>query len=112
MRNRFFWRYSLLPQYVQDADSFIYLGRWTHIWNRSARRWFVVTDVPKDPKSLRRERGILEPIPFSQWLKAVGPRGWLEIVEDFVGIRVISRWLDKRQKPDDIEKYEKARIIP
>ena len=92
MKGRYFVRYgNAQSKWLEDRKTLVYLRRWTHLYNKASREWFTVTDVPIDPYLLCRPGQTMYELGLKEWLLEVGFWGYIEILEDFVGIRLLSR---------------------
>jgi hypothetical protein len=106
---RAYRRYSEERLYVQDEESFILLGRWTHIWNSGAREWYFV-DVPTSGAgALRRGGGRIEEIGIGEFCRRV-PWGWVRVLCEYFGFRGLLFFLQRRQRRREY-RYEQPRIV-
>lgn len=93
---KFYYRFPIgEPMYSQDAPTFILAGRWAHLYNAKYHVWLIVN--PR-PENLNRSSTEMVRIRMKDFIQNAGPRAWLEIIEDILGIRVkhIAMWM--RQK--------------
>src|SRR5262245_15198478 len=109
---QFLKRFSPLPRWAQDEDTAILVGRTgTTFMNLKRKRWYHVTDRPKDYKALTRPgESMVYEIGAREYLKLTKGRGLLAILENTIGLRPISKILDKLQPEDDFDLYDPPRI--
>lgn len=94
------------PIYVQEEPTYILLGRTTHLfhvdgwwWTRIAYRhdlkhvWAFKECMPRPFETEIR------PVKFREWWKVLGVRGLVELAEDYMGFRLLSRWTDRWRPP-------------
>lgn len=92
-----FVRWSEKPEFYQDERTFILAGRWQHLLNTSDGQWIVCRHRLSNPLVLNRMCTRMERIGIWAFLRETGLRGLLEVVEDFLSVRFLSRLIDKRQ---------------
>jgi hypothetical protein len=83
-------------RFSQAQATAILMGRWVHLKSLAYGLWFAPQRRgSKLPPG--REDTLIWRIPLTQWLRLVGPRGYLEILEDLLGIRAcyLARFLLK-----------------
>ena len=100
---KFFKRFNDSPLFLQEELSYIVLGRRTQIYNVTTKRWFRVSDRPRDPNMLRQGCDHFLPISRKAFLRHTGISGWIAIIEEVLGIRSLSRWWEKRHPPPEID---------
>lgn len=90
----FWYRFSSNdPVYLQDHDTWILIGNKTHLYNTHTREWFVVDSVPSSEKALCKPNHHMVKVDFMRWLGTAGKfRGCIEVMEDLLHIRFMSRF--------------------
>lgn len=94
-------------RYLEDSATIILLGHRTHLYNAESDEWFRVTDRPTSYESLRRPGGSIWAISWHAYWRQTGFRGLVEVAEDFMRFRLLSRYLDRRA-----EKRNLGRSLP